>query len=197
LARVLTRMAAEGWVLRRAGYGWTFLPVLKSLESHRLAYRFRMTIEPAALLEPTFRIDHGAFARCRAQQQVLLEGRINKVSAVELFAAGSALHEMLVQCANNVFFLDALRRVDRLRRLLEYRAMVEPGRFVAQAREHLELLDLIEAGDRMAAASLMRRHLDQVSAVKLRTLRGDRSRSRAAEQRQPRLDDDAVAHLHF
>ena len=66
LGSLLARMAAEGWIERRPGYGWSFLPMMSSAESHALGYRFRMAIEPAAILEPSFRVDHAAFARCRA-----------------------------------------------------------------------------------------------------------------------------------
>jgi DNA-binding GntR family transcriptional regulator len=195
LAKVLARMAAEGWIERRAGYGWRFLPMVASLESHHLSYRFRLAIEPAALLEPTFRIDREAFARCRAEQRALVEGRIHAFDSVRLFEAGSSFHEMLMRCANNPFFLDALRRVDRLRRLIEYRAMKDTGKFIAQAREHLRLLDLIEGGEREAAATLMRRHLEQVSAVKLQVL------GAADAPHRPRRGRAAapapVAHLHF
>ena len=195
LGRILARMSAEGWIERRAGYGWTFLPMVTSMESHHLSYRFRLAIEPAALLEPTFAIDRAGFARCRAEQQALVDGKIPRLDATRLFEAGSSLHEMLMRCADNPFFLDALRRVDRLRRLIEYRAMEDTARFIAQAREHLHLLDLIEGGDREGAAAFMRRHLEHVSEVKLKLL-GTPAPQRSAGR--PRAESPAsVAHLHF
>ncbi|HEX2114646.1 MAG TPA: GntR family transcriptional regulator [Alphaproteobacteria bacterium] len=194
LGKLLTRMAQEGWIERSAGYGWTFLPTLTSPESHDLSYRFRMAIEPAALLQPTFRIDRAAFARCRDQQTALVEGRIREITSAELFEAGSSFHEMLVQCANNAFFTDALKRVNRLRRLIEYRAMLVTAHFVHQAREHLEIMTLIEGGDRAAAAALLGRHLDIVRAVKLRILEEDEPTRRGKSGAEAR---DRVAHIHF
>ena len=35
---------------RKPGPGWAFRPLLTSIESHRQSYRFRMVIEPAAIL---------------------------------------------------------------------------------------------------------------------------------------------------
>ncbi len=175
LAVLLARMAREGWVERKPGYGWRFLPVLTSSESHTLSYRFRAAIEPAALLEPTYRVDAAAFARLRAEQEALIDGRIREISSAELFQIGSKFHEGIVGCCGNPFFLEALQRVNRLRRLIEYRAMVETRRFVAQAREHLELLDLLEAGDRAAAAERLSRHLGNVHAVKASVLGAGRS----------------------
>jgi DNA-binding GntR family transcriptional regulator len=173
LNAMLDRMAREGWVERKSGYGWRFLPVLQSAEAHAQSYRFRMAVEPASLLEPGFRVDAEAFARLRAEQKALIAGRIREVGPAELFEIGSRFHETLAGCSGNPFFLEALRRVDKLRRLIEYRAMEDPARFVKQAAEHLDLLDLIEAGRREEAAVLLRRHLEQVRTFKSSVLRSD------------------------
>jgi DNA-binding GntR family transcriptional regulator len=174
LSAMLDRMAREGWVERKSGYGWRFLPVLQSAESHAYSYRFRMAIEPAAILEPGFRIDRAAFAHLRAEQQSLLAGRLRELSSAELFEIGSRFHETVVACSGNPFFLEALRRVDRLRRLIEYRAMGDPERFARQAREHVRLLDMLEAGERTAAAAFLRRHLEVARAVKSTMLQLDK-----------------------
>jgi DNA-binding GntR family transcriptional regulator len=171
LGVMLARMAREGWIERKAGYGWKFLPTLASAEAHQQSYRFRMAIEPAAILEPTFHVDRAAFARLRAEQQALVEGRIRRLSAAELFEIGSRFHETIVGCCGNPLFSEALQRVDRLRRLIEYRAMADTERFIVQAREHLTLLDLLEAGERERAAEYLRRHLEAVGVVKSSALK--------------------------
>jgi DNA-binding GntR family transcriptional regulator len=51
--------------------------------------------------------------------------------------------------------------------------MENPARFVQQAAEHLELLDLIEGGRREDAAAFLRRHLEQVRMFKSSVLRSD------------------------
>jgi DNA-binding GntR family transcriptional regulator len=195
VVKILARMAQEGWIARRPGYGWSFLPVLTSLEAHNQSFRFRMAIEPAALLEPTFRIDRTAFARSREQQRELVAGRIGELTSAELFEVGSDLHETVVRCSNNPFFIDALVRVNRLRRLIEYRAMIDTTLFLDQAREHLLLLDLIEGGDRRGAADLLRRHLDAVRAVKIRILESDPPKPRS--ETEEANEDDLVALMHF
>ena len=173
---MLGRMAQEGWVERRRGYGWQFLPILTSSEAYEQSYRFRIAIEPAALMEPTYRIDQAAFARARARMQALLDGQIHELSAAELFQIGSEFHEMIVGCSGNPFFLEALRRQNRLRRLIEYRAMVDTGRFLRAAREHLELLDRLEAGERADAARFLRRHLSVVRRLKTTLLKTSTAR---------------------
>lgn len=164
--QLLHRTAREGLVVRRQGRGWMFLPVLDSLEAHNQSYRFRMIIEPAAMLEPTFRVDKEAFARSRREQWAMLEGDILRLPRARLFQVGAEFHEMIVGCSGNQFLLDALCRQNQLRRLIEYRASVDRSRLVKQCREHLKLLDLIEGGDRQAAATFLRRHLDVVRAIK-------------------------------
>src|SRR5690606_37459561 len=57
LSDVLMRAAREGWAEPKPGYGWQFLPVAKTPEAFEQAYRFRMIIEPAAMLEPTYQIN--------------------------------------------------------------------------------------------------------------------------------------------
>jgi DNA-binding GntR family transcriptional regulator len=165
--RILNRMAREGLVDRKPGRGWVFRPVLSSAKSWQEGYRFRMIIEPAALLEPTFRVDKAAFERARREQLAMLDGGIRKWPRSELFRVGAEFHETLVACANNAYLLEALRNLNQQRRLLEYRANVDRSRFATQCEEHLALLDLIEAGDRMEAAHRLRQHLDVVRAVKL------------------------------
>jgi DNA-binding GntR family transcriptional regulator len=171
IQRILNRMGREGMVERKAGRGWSFRPLLSTVESHRESYRFRMIIEPAALLEPTFRVDTAAFARLRREQMQLLDGGIEKWPASELFRVGSEFHETLVACANNRFLLDSLRNLNQLRRVIEYHSHFgsvkeRATRLHRQCEEHLLLLDLLEAGERMEASHMLRRHLDVVRAIK-------------------------------
>jgi DNA-binding GntR family transcriptional regulator len=146
VSRVVDRMTQEGWIERRPGYGWAFVPILTTVASFDLSYRFRRTIEPAALLEPTFSPDPEALSRCRVEQRALLEGKVYGVNSIKLFGFGSRFHEMLAKCSGNPFFYDAVQRVNRLRRLLEYRVIDDMRPFRNEAREHLDMLDLVEAG---------------------------------------------------
>lgn len=169
VSRIVERMAMEGWIERRPGYGWGFVPILTTAASFELSYRFRRAIEPAALLEPTFVPDREAFARCRAEQQALIQGQLT-TNSVALFQYGSRFHEILARCSGNPLFFDAVQRVNRLRRLLEYRAMDNTRPFMTQAKEHITILDLIEAGKMAAASALMDRHLDTNRRIKLKIL---------------------------
>ncbi|WP_236710969.1 FCD domain-containing protein [Streptomyces sp. 150FB] len=163
---LLLRISNEGWIAPLPGYGWTFLPVLTSLESYRSSYRFRLLIEPAGILEPTFRVDREAIERRRAEQRQLVEDGLTSVSGAQLFDLNSRFHETLAECTNNDFFVEGLARVNRLRRLIEYRQALVPERAVVRCREHVELADLLLAGDLTAASAFLHRHLTTVGVEK-------------------------------
>jgi DNA-binding GntR family transcriptional regulator len=155
----LSRMASEGWLQRLPGHGWAFQPMLGSVQSYAESYRFRAIIEPAALRQRGYKLSPEAIARCRAQQREVLQDH-KRFTDAEIFRIGAEFHEMLVAGAGNSLLLDALRRVNALRRLLEYRAKRNRSQIGQQYREHLRLLDMIEAGRLEDAARFMERHLD-------------------------------------
>lgn len=156
---VLVRAAREGWVERKEGYGWRFLPVANTPESFDEIYRFRMAIEPAAVLEPSFELNRKILGEQRRVQEGMLELDFNTVPAESLLENGARFHEELIKMSGNPYFLMALQRVNRMRRLMEYRAEVNHERLVEQCTEHLEILDMLEAGDNLDASHKMRKHL--------------------------------------
>lgn len=167
LRRVLARIANEGWIERLPGHGWSFLPMLKSMQSYQDSYRFRLAIEPAAILEPGFVLNREALLACRAQQQALVDGAIWDVSNPGLFDLNRAVHESIISCSRNVFFIDSLKRVDRLRRLIEYKQSLDRRYAAIRCAEHVQLIDLLLADRRDEAAAFMRQHLTSVSIEKM------------------------------
>lgn len=170
LSAVLGRIAQEGWVERRTGYGWSFSPMLTTPESLEQTYRVRLAVEPAALLEPTYRLDADTAARCRAAEMRLLAGAIETDSADALHERGVRFHETIIGASGNPFFLETVRRINRVRRLLSYRSMVDRKRYRQQSEEHLEILDLLERGRNREASRALRRHLEHTVA-KLKEIR--------------------------
>jgi DNA-binding GntR family transcriptional regulator len=166
LTRILRRITNEGWIERLPGHGWAFLPVLTSLQAYEDSYRFRLLIEPAAILEPRFTLNRPALERCRQQQQWLVDGGIWQVSDAKLFELNSGMHEAIIECCQNSFFIDALKRIDRVRRLVEYRQTLDRDSAIGRCREHIELLDLLLTDKRAEASDFMRRHLSELSTVK-------------------------------
>jgi DNA-binding GntR family transcriptional regulator len=162
IAQLLDRIAAEGWAERRAGYGWRFSSVLTTPDALEQTYRLRLAIEPASLLEPGYRLDTLVAAQCRAVEESMLSGGIETASTDALYERGVRYHEAIVGAAGNPFMLEALQRVNRVRRLLVYRSLTDRQRFYRQAREHLLILDLLQSGRQEEASVTMRAHLSEV-----------------------------------
>jgi len=162
LAQLLDRIAAEGWAERRAGYGWRFSSVLTTPDALEQTYRLRMAIEPASLLEPGYRLDAAVAAQCRAVEENMLSGAIETASTDALYERGVRYHEAIVGASGNPFMLEALQRVNRVRRLLVYRSLTDRQRFYRQAQDHLAILDLLQAGRQQEASIAMRDHLAEV-----------------------------------
>ncbi|WP_299410928.1 GntR family transcriptional regulator [uncultured Roseobacter sp.] len=156
---ILVRAAREGWIERKEGYGWRFLAVANTPEAFDEIYRFRMAIEPAAMLEPSFELDRKILTEQRRIQEGMLEMDFSAVPAESLLENGALFHEELIKLSGNPYFLMALQRVNRMRRLMEYRAEVNHERLVEQCTEHLEILELLEAGNTVDASYRMRQHL--------------------------------------
>lgn len=160
LSNLLRRMSQEGWIERLPGKGWEFLPVLVSEEAYEQMYQFRLLIEPAALLQKDFYLPPSDIARLRGLQQAMLDGGILRFSRAETFQIGAQFHETIVAGSRNPFFVDAIQRMNRLRRLLDYRAHGDRSRLAHTCKEHLELLDLIEANKLQEAANYLHEHID-------------------------------------
>ncbi len=152
-------MVREGWLERLPGQGWEFQPVLRSPEAYNQGYRFRLLIEPAALLEPGYRLDPATAARLRAEQEAMLAGGWRDFSSAETHRINAEFHEGIVGGSGNPFLIDALRRVNRTRRLIEYRIHVDRSRLVRISEEHLQILGLVEAGSLEEASAFLRVHL--------------------------------------
>ena len=116
------------------------------------------------MLEPGYRIDKKVLAEQRRVQEAMLETDIARLPAEWLLNAGAVFHEELIKLSGNPFFHQALVRVNRMRRLLEYRSQVDRKRLHRQCTEHLQILDLLERGEVMDASFLMRQHLGERSA---------------------------------
>lgn len=166
LHRLFARMVREGWLERRPGHGWMFLPILRSPQAYAQSYRFRRLIEPAALLEPGYRLEPAVIARLRGEQRALLDGGWQTFSRAETHRIGAQFHEAIVAGSGNPFLIEALRRVNAMRRVVEYRIHRERDWLVKVCREHLRLLDLIEAGKLDTAAAFLRDHLQDARDTK-------------------------------
>lgn len=156
---ILNRAAKVGWAEPKPGYGWRFLDVAKTPETLEQIYRVRALIEPAALLESSFNCDLEVLRRLKKEQSDLLAGGIDTLPADMLLKSGIRFHEELIRLSGNPLYLMILRQLNNMRRLIEYRSMIDRKRLYTQCAEHLRMVELVEEGDNLEAAHLMRRHL--------------------------------------
>lgn len=159
LATVLARGISEGWVERKQGYGWRFLPVAKTKAALEHIFSFRMVIEPMAMLEPTFNAPQEKINEIRRELEMLLDNGIERLSPKQLQLAGYRFHETVIAFSNNPFFEISLRNVNRMRKLMDYRIMDDRNRYYAEVKDHMRILAMIESGQRIEASYMMKQHL--------------------------------------
>lgn len=165
MLRVLHRMAREGVIVRNAGYGWRFDDLLRSEEAIEQSYRFRLIVEPAALLEPGYRIDDAWLARCRSAHESILEAAPARLSMIDFFEINAEFHERIAGGSGNAFFLQATRTQNQLRRFLSYGWSYGEARIRESCTEHLAIITALEHGRAPEAARLMRAHLVAAAAT--------------------------------
>jgi DNA-binding GntR family transcriptional regulator len=168
LARVLNRMAQDSVLERRDGHGWRFLPTLDSTQLHDESYRFRLLIEPAGVLEPTFCLDTARAQRLREEHLALVAGGLKQVSSVEFLDLNADFHEFIAACSGNRFFHQAIINQNRLRRFFSYHWTYGAERMRDSSNEHVAILDRLLGGDRDQAATLLRLHLLGASRIRPR-----------------------------
>jgi DNA-binding GntR family transcriptional regulator len=163
---MLARAAREGWAEPKPGYGWRLLPVAKTAAAYDEIYRFRAVIEPAGILEPTFRFDRKVAGDLRRVQEKLAAGALGRMQPDQMTGPGVRFHEELMRMSGNAMFVQALERANQLRRIVEYRLAVRPDRVIRQSQEHLSILDHLQRGDLLDAAHAMKAHLTGALKVK-------------------------------
>ncbi len=159
LSAVLGRIAHEGWAERKPGYGWVFSSMLSTPGSLLQSYRLRLALEPAALLEPGYKLERNVLEECRARELHLLSGGIETDTADQLHDRGVRYHESLIEASGNAFFIDTIKRVNRVRRLLSYRSMQHRERYTEHCKQHLHVLELLERERNEEASFFLREHL--------------------------------------
>lgn len=168
LRRIIDRIAREGWIERRDGRGWSFMPLIDSVEAYRESYELRQILEPAGLLSGGFARDATVMARLRAQQEMIRDGGWMTLAQFELFEMNSQFHEGLAEMSSNRFLLGVVARQNQLRRLVEYRQNLNREQVRGQNDEHLVILDELENNHLARAADLLASHLERAKDRKAR-----------------------------
>jgi DNA-binding GntR family transcriptional regulator len=166
--QVLLRLSEVAAVQRKPGHGWRFPPTISDPDARAESYRFRQIIEPAALLEPGYRLLPAWIEAMRQKHREMLATPWSETTSIALYEMNAQFHEGLAAGSHNRFLLVAIQQQNRLRRFANYDWTYGHERVVVSCNEHLEILDRIESGDQQAAAALMRQHLDAAAQLTTR-----------------------------
>ena len=109
---------------KKPGYGWEFSAMLTTPDSLLQSYRLRLALEPAALLEPGYRLEQGGARALPRRRAAAARGRHrDRHAPTSCTTAACASTSRWSKARGNPFFIDTMRRVNRVRRLLSYRSM--------------------------------------------------------------------------
>lgn len=159
IQKVLARMQEDGLVEKTAGHGWVFGPALNDEASYRESYRYRLLIEPAALLEDRFHLPAAELDALRRMHQIALSNGLANETMAGLFDIDAEFHDSLAEACRNRFLSQAIRQQTRLRRLSEYEKYTARERLTQSFEEHLSILDAVEHEAYAEAAERMSLHI--------------------------------------
>jgi len=156
LMSTLRRLMRDHLVEPSPGRGWIFADV--GPEALANGYRFRQIIEPAAILSDEYQPDAAALRAIDADHAHAI-ANIESMDRRRLFDLDARFHRLVAQGANTADLVDAIDRQNNIRRVAEYLAFVRPERLRQSMIEHRGVIAALLAGERQAAAALMRIHL--------------------------------------
>lgn len=165
MKHLLNQLVELGVAERKPGHGWLFLPYYENKAAFQESYRWRQIVEPAALLEPGYRVDAAWIETTRQKHEQVLQNPWYETASISFFSMNAAFHEGLCAGAGNRFILAAMQQQTQLRRLANYNWTYGLERVQQSCREHLEILSCVEAADMEQAALLLRQHLGAASHV--------------------------------
>lgn len=157
--KVLQQLSEEQVVDRGPGQSWLFRPLLNNLAALEESLRYRLVLEPEALLSPGFEVDLARLQVLRGAMESLLACPVERFDVQQFRELDIGFHELIAQSCGNQFIADALLRHQRLRRLPNLLPMVSLHRLQEALREHLRIIEQIERGQLEIAADLLRLHL--------------------------------------
>jgi DNA-binding GntR family transcriptional regulator len=167
--KALQQLSESQAIERGPGQSWLFRPSLNSLAALEESLKFRLILEPEALLSPSFNADPQRLALLRSAMQGLLARPVEDFDLQQFRELDISFHELLAQSCGNRFISDALLQHQGLRRLPNLLPSVSVHRLQEALREHLQIIAQIERGQMEIAADLLRLHLRLSAAQRPQT----------------------------
>lgn len=126
--------------------------------------QLRLLIEPPMVRKVVGRIDPAGIERLREQAGKIVEAA-KAGDLIEYVACDLDFHLTLLEHAGNRLLLDVVADLRAKTRLLGLTPLLESGRLVESAEEHLVIMDLVEAGRAEDAEAYLRRHIGHVRGL--------------------------------
>ncbi|QYY80489.1 MULTISPECIES: GntR family transcriptional regulator [Pseudomonas] len=167
--KALLQLSESQAIERGPGQSWLFRPSLNSIAALEESLKFRLILEPEALLSPHFNADPQRLALLRSAMQTLLSSPVEHFDIQQFRELDISLHELIGQSCGNRFIGDALLQHQSLRRLPNLLPTVSVHRLQEALREHLQVIAHIERGQLEIAADLLRLHLRLSAAQRPQT----------------------------
>ena len=152
-------LESANWIEKAPGQSWLFRASHEGPEALAESYDYRLMLEPAALLAPGFRLDEAQATALRLAMEAQLASPEVSFDIREFQRLDLDFHGMVARGSSNRFVGQALADHLKLRRLPGALHGVNVFRLKQSTREHLAILDQLEARQFEAAADLMRLHL--------------------------------------
>ncbi|QDJ33342.1 hypothetical protein CBR67_15470 [Bordetella hinzii] len=162
VSQALAVLAERGWLRRQPHRGyyvdhlpdpgvalWHTAPAARA-GSLQQPFRLRLAVVPAAMLEPGYRLAPAVIRRLRAA-----EARLQAASSAARAQQELDFQEALTDAADNPYFTDTIRRLNRAHRPRD----IEDPHWRERSEQRLAVLDLLEQGRGEAASRLMASHL--------------------------------------
>lgn len=167
--KALQQLSENQAIERGPGQSWLFRPSLNSLAALEESLKFRLILEPEALLSAHFNADPQRLALLRSAMQSLLASPVEHFDIQQFRELDISFHELIGQSCGNRFIADALLQHQSLRRLPNLLPSVSVHRLQEALREHLQIIAHIERGQLEIAADLLRLHLRLSTAQRPQT----------------------------
>lgn len=120
--------------------------------------QIRIMLEPPAMRLVVGRISESAFAELDSLADSCLQAA-EQADVGEYLRYDRAFHALVLQHTDNLQLVDLATSLRRRTRLYGIAALAKEGSLPDSAREHLELIRLLRAGDAAGAEALVRTHI--------------------------------------
>lgn len=156
IREALMDLARDGVVEVHRSRGF-LVPVMSDAELDDIA-EIRTLLELPTLERLAGKVPPAVISECR-ELAAEFERGVHAADAIRYLRADQALHLKLLSAAGNDRLVSMIGQLREQTRLYGLQQVAEEGKLIEAAREHTELLDAVESGDRQAVRRVAKDHL--------------------------------------